>query len=429
MSPQLPDDLFVSILGDNVAAVSLRVERTLREGLSDETFVATHDLDLSEYVQLGHATKTLCPLPFPSHSESWGGLDNDRLQTHYEQVVWQVDWNSHRLHVLQVSWATDCGTQSRHWVIARNESISRDFILDVARKTNDPGQTVLVFQNGYWNRSSEMFHMIQGTSMDDLVLPGERRKEMIADFQRFLQSRSQYESLGLAWRRGAILIGPPGNGKTHFLRALVHELDVPCLYVQSLKHSYYEPEQLLDKVFERARQVRPCILIFEDLDSLIDDDNRSFFLNQLDGFEKNVGLIVIATTNHAERIDAAILDRPSRFDRKYEFLVPGVEDRARFLELWKKKLAGTVPWDGRNIPELAAATEGFSFAYLKELMVSSLLQWVHGSASTPATKGSFETALAEQTRLLQSQRGSTAGYLAQSGDSGTLSKALRRIGW
>lgn len=60
----------------------------------------------------------------------------------------------------------------------------------------------------------------------------------------------------------------------------------------------------------------PCLLIFEDLDSMIDDDNRSYFLNEVDGMDSNDGLLMIATTNHFDRLDPGLSNRPSRFDRK-----------------------------------------------------------------------------------------------------------------
>jgi transitional endoplasmic reticulum ATPase len=69
-------------------------------------------------------------------------------------------------------------------------------------------------------------------------------------------------------------------------------------------------------VFEKARSQAPCVLILEDLDSLITDHNRSFFLNQIDGLDSNDGLLVIGTTNHFEKLDPALSTRPSRFDRK-----------------------------------------------------------------------------------------------------------------
>lgn len=72
----------------------------------------------------------------------------------------------------------------------------------------------------------------------------------------------------------------------------------------------------MDEVFTHARKLSPCLLILEDLDSLINDRNRSFFLNQLDGLTGNDGLLVISTTNHLEQLDPGLRDRPSRFDRK-----------------------------------------------------------------------------------------------------------------
>lgn len=75
-------------------------------------------------------------------------------------------------------------------------------------------------------------------------------------------------------------------------------------------------EGAMADVFEKARQLSPCVIVLEDLDSLINDRNRSFFLNQLDGLESNNGLLVIGSTNHFSRLDPGLSSRPSRFDRK-----------------------------------------------------------------------------------------------------------------
>ena len=69
-------------------------------------------------------------------------------------------------------------------------------------------------------------------------------------------------------------------------------------------------------VFDKARQLAPCVLVLEDLDNLINDKNRSFFLNQLDGLQSNDGLFIVGTTNHLDRLDPGLSSRPSRFDRK-----------------------------------------------------------------------------------------------------------------
>jgi transitional endoplasmic reticulum ATPase len=72
----------------------------------------------------------------------------------------------------------------------------------------------------------------------------------------------------------------------------------------------------MEDVFDKARQLAPCVLVLEDLDSLINDNNRSFFLNQLDGLQSNDGLLIIGTTNHLNQLDPGLSSRPSRFDRK-----------------------------------------------------------------------------------------------------------------
>lgn len=112
--------------------------------------------------------------------------------------------------------------------------------------------------------------------------------------------------------------GPPGNGKTISMKAIIKQADASNyapLYVRSFR-SYKGDEGAMVDVFDHARRVAPCVLIFEDLDSLINNQNRSFFLNQLDGLDSNDGLLIIGTTNHLNNIDPALRSRPSRFDRK-----------------------------------------------------------------------------------------------------------------
>lgn len=109
---------------------------------------------------------------------------------------------------------------------------------------------------------------------------------------------------------------------------------LPTLYVKSLV-SWGGPEVAIRMIFQKAREQAPCFLIWEDLDSIIDDSNRSFFLNELDGLENNDGILVIGTTNHLDRLDPGIVKRPSRFDRKYLFDNPAVEERKTYVDYWR----------------------------------------------------------------------------------------------
>lgn len=106
------------------------------------------------------------------------------------------------------------------------------------------------------------------------------------------------------------------------------------LYVKTF-NSWMGPEAGIRAIFQKARQQAPCLLIFEDIDSLVNPDVRSYFLNEVDGLESNDGILMIASTNHLERLDPGIAKRPSRFDRKYLFDDPNEKERELYAEYCK----------------------------------------------------------------------------------------------
>jgi AAA+ superfamily predicted ATPase len=154
----------------------------------------------------------------------------------------------------------------------------------------------------------------------------------------------------------------------------------------------------MSEVFKRARVLSPCVLVLEDLDSMIDNENRSFFLNELDGFQSNTGVVVLATTNHPERLDSSILERPSRFDRKYYFELPRASERLAYIAKWNQDLQVEMRVTERGATAVVKETEGFSFAYLKELFVTAMVQWV-----TSGGNGSMDRVILSQTQALRSQ--------------------------
>jgi hypothetical protein len=391
------EDLFIDSLADNSAAISLHAEKLILGLAKGKSVVTCRDLELEQYARLGCCRISAEAVPLPGSYRYWGGEDHDQLFTSYSHVVWSVSWNESRLMVIHITWENSCGVDHRDWVIAESVEVAESFILDVNRTTHAPGKAILVFSGGGWNRSEALYEATQSATFDNLVLSEDLKSTIREDFADFLQSEDKYNRLGIAWRRGALLIGPPGNGKTHCVRALVKELAVSSLYVQSLSHHYYTAEQMWQQVFERARGLRPCVLILEDLDSLVTDENRSFFLNQLDGFEQNHGLIVLATTNHPDRIDAAIIDRPSRFDRKYHFNLPSFKERLEYLRSWQESLASETGWATDDLERISKACEGFSFAYLKELVISSVMKWMHANTS------SFGDTMVSQAAILSGQ--------------------------
>jgi AAA+ superfamily predicted ATPase len=156
----------------------------------------------------------------------------------------------------------------------------------------------------------------------------------------------------------------------------------------------------VERAFERAREVGKCFFILEDLDTLLTASNRTYFLNELDGFAANHGIITIATCNFAELLDPAITERPSRFDRKVHFNLPSPTERRRYLALYQERFEPEMRLGDDGLHQITAATEGFSFAYLKELMVSSAMHWVSfdGAENFQDVVSAQVTSLGEQMK-------------------------------
>jgi len=149
---------------------------------------------------------------------------------------------------------------------------------------------------------------------------------------------------------------------------------IPTLYVRSLS-SFAGPEYSIDRIFNLARRTAPCYLVFEDLDSIVRDSVRSYFLNEVDGIKRNDGILMLGSTNHLDRLDPGISKRPSRFDRKYLFPNPNEPQRVAYAQYWQKKLESNkdVDFPDSLCKAIAGITDGFSFAYIQEAMVASLL--------------------------------------------------------
>ena len=280
----------------------------------------------------------------------------------------------------------------------------------------------MVFDGESWRKDEKLYRAIKHARFDSLVLAGTQKEEIRADAHRFFAARDLYRQHGVPWKRGVIFYGPPGNGKTHALKALVNDLGLPCLYVKSFRNSYGPDEESMAAVFGQARKSAPCVLVFEDLDALISKRNRSFFLNELDGFAGNDGILTLATSNHPKRLDPAIVDRPSRFDRKYEFGLPGLPERLIFLGQWSRSLEPEMRLSPAGLRAVAEASAGFSFAYLKELCLTGLMRWIDrpgggGEAAMDAIMQDTAALLAGQVAPLKKRHGThqTSDELAEAG--------------
>lgn len=293
-----------------------------------------------------------------------------------------LDWEG-KEYVVFVANGRD-GTSSypsvtHQYVLSPSIQATDRLLLAAGKWTNELHGEVWVFDGGYWQKSAELWDSVSKASWDDVILDKDMKDAIRGDVDHFFDSRETYENLKIPWKRGIIYYGPPGNGKTISIKATMHALyerkaPIPTLYVRSLS-SFGGPEYSINSIFSLARRTAPCYLVFEDLDSIVQDNVRSYFLNEVDGIKRNDGILMLGSTNHLDRLDPGISKRPSRFDRKYLFPNPNEPQRVAYAQYWQKKLESNkdVDFPDALCGAIASITDGFSFAYIQEAMVASLL--------------------------------------------------------
>jgi transitional endoplasmic reticulum ATPase len=281
-----------------------------------------------------------------------------------------------------------------------------DLIRAVGRWQMRVHDEIMVFDDGCWQGNRALWKSVQGAKWDDVILDPHTKNSLISDVHDFFSGRALYQEFLVPWKRGLILYGVPGNGKTCSIKALMSTLyhaspatngqPIPSLYVKSLQNCN-GPQYAIRSIFEKARSFAPCMLVFEDLDSLVTAKVRSYFLNEVDGLESNDGILMIGSTNHLTALDPAIANRPSRFDRKYHFALPARAERAAYARYWRAKLEGNpkIAFPDTIADLVAGWTDTFSFAYLKELFISALLAVARGaqpgSETVAEAEAGFET--------------------------------------
>ena len=212
------------------------------------------------------------------------------------------------------------------------------------------------------------------------VAGAEEEKEELREVVEFLKSPKKFSNLGARIPSGVLLVGPPGTGKTLFAKAVAGEAGVPFFSVSGsdfVEMYVGVGAKRVRDLFDMAKKNQPCIIFVDEIDAVGrrrgaglggGHDEREQTLNQIlvqmDGFESNEGIIVMAATNRADILDPALL-RPGRFDRQITVHLPDVKGREQILKVHarNKPMAADV-----NFKTVARITAGFSGAELANLL-------------------------------------------------------------
>ncbi len=196
---------------------------------------------------------------------------------------------------------------------------------------------------------------------DDIVkLPESANIRVLDGIRKFWESRDRYKKHGLVFKRGVLLWGPPGGGKTVTVHLLTRDLiDNGGIVVFC---SNPQLTAFLLAAIRRIEKTRPLIVVYEDIDEIVINHGEHSILSMLDGEQQTDNIVSIATTNYPERLGARIVNRPSRFDDRIFVGMPSLAARLAYL----RKATG----DSDFAESWANETEGLSIAHLRELVAA-----------------------------------------------------------
>ena len=202
-------------------------------------------------------------------------------------------------------------------------------------------------------------------------------KENLQEVVNYLHDPSKYESIGAKMPKGILLVGPPGTGKTMLAKAVAGESNVPFFSISGSEFGEMFVGMGASKVrdlFKQAKEKAPCIVFIDEIDAIGQkrsggqyggNDEREQTLNQLltemDGFEGNTGVIILAATNRPESLDPA-LTRPGRFDRRVPVELPDLKGREEILKVHAKKVALAPGIDFTTVARMASGASGAELA-------------------------------------------------------------------
>ena len=215
----------------------------------------------------------------------------------------------------------------------------------------------------------------EGIRFDD-VAGEDEAKENLTEIVNYLHDPSKYQEIGASMPKGVLLVGPPGTGKTMLAKAVAGDANVPFVAMAGSEFAEMFVGMGASKVrdlFKQAKEKAPCIVFIDEIDAIGKkrdgqiggNDEREQTLNQLltemDGFEGNTGVIILAATNRPESLDPA-LTRPGRFDRRVPVELPDLKGREEILKVHARKIKVAEDVDFNKVARMASGASGAELA-------------------------------------------------------------------
>lgn len=198
-----------------------------------------------------------------------------------------------------------------------------------------------------------------------ISFPETNSEKVVAEIQNFWSKESLFKSHDLTYKRGIILWGPPGSGKSSTVQLILKDVierggvaikfSIPNLFIECVR------------ILKKIQPDTPVVVLMEDIDAIIEEWGEPEVLNILDGVEVVEKVVYLATTNYPEHLGERIINRPSRFDRRFKMPHPGEKSRRIYLEHLFNKEAVSVSVD---LDKWVSDTEGMSISHLKELFIA-----------------------------------------------------------
>lgn len=367
-----PDSNFIDIMNwvqDNFAL-------TLKDNNELENFVHNKISIDGEFLQFCQENNVKVTCLFKDAIISWASENG--FEKFFAQGIFKIETKD---------------TEFLHSALYHKGNQNEDEICFFVTVSNSNYEDYLKLRNSYddWlkarDRSNLHIRVVDGEDIPyvkentwgDMFLPEDIKSDIKNLVENFLNSQDFYIEKNIPWKRGIFLYGAPGCGKSSIIRTIISEYNFKPITVAAGASN-----EAVNEAFRYAEEQSPSLLFFEDLDSLFESGiDISNFLNLMDGIATKNGLLVIATTNEIKKFKSNIIDRPSRFDRKFDIPLPSQEMAYTYLKKWFG--SSLTAKKGKELAKHAESYK-FSYAYLKELYISSMFEALSNNRNAPSEK-------------------------------------------